>query len=291
MSALTPACDPPATPHIEVDHLHLGYPGKSRSGPVVACRDLNFAIGRGEFVVLVGPSGCGKTTFLESLAGLGHVGAGELRIDGKPVTGPDRDRSLVFQAPSLLPWRDVYGNVIFGVQAQGRLDEAARRRARAIIEMVGLSHVSRWRPRELSGGMRQRVNLARALLTQPRLLLLDEPFGALDAQTREVLQDELLRIWQESAMSHSTTAIFVTHDVSEAVLLADRVIVFSRPPGRVLEDIGVDLPRPRVRRSQPFTHYEERILAALYGRRQQAGAGGDPAAAAWPPASPADKAS
>jgi len=271
LSALTPAGGPPATPYIEVDHLYLGYPGKGRRAPVVACRDLNFTIGPGEFVVLVGPSGCGKTTFLESLAGLGHVGAGELRIDGERVTGPARDRGLVFQSPSLFPWRDVYGNIIFGVQAQGRLDESARQRARAVIEMVGLSHVAGWRPQALSGGMKQRVNLARALLTQPRLLLLDEPFAALDAQTREQLQDELMRIWQESAMSRSTTAVFVTHDVREAVLLADRVIVFSRPPGRILEDIRVDLPRPRMsqlRRSQSFARYEERILAAIYERRQ-----------------------
>jgi NitT/TauT family transport system ATP-binding protein len=264
MSALTPTGGPQATPYIEVDHLYLGYPGESRAGPVVACHDLNFMIGRGEFVVLVGPSGCGKTTFLEALAGLGHVGAGELRIDGTPVAGPGRDRSLVFQNPSLFPWRDVYGNVIFGVQAQGRLDPAARERARAVLGLVGLSHVAGWRPHQLSGGMRQRVNLARALVTEPRLLLLDEPFSALDAQTREVLQDELVRIWREPAMGQSTTAIFVTHDVSEAVVLADRVIVFSKPPGRVLEDIRVDLPRPRARRSQPFAHYEERILAALY---------------------------
>jgi len=271
MNAPTPVVDPRATPHIEVDHLYLGYPGKGRSAPVIACRDLNFTIGRGEFVVLVGPSGCGKTTFLESVAGLGHVGAGELRIEGKPVSGPGRDRSLVFQSPSLFPWRDVYGNVIFGVQAQGRLDAEARQRVREIIEMVGLSHVATWRPRQLSGGMRQRVNLGRALVTQPRLLLLDEPFGALDAQTREMLQDELMRIWQESAMSRSTTAIFVTHDVREAVLLADRVIVFSRPPGRVLEDIRVDLPRPRasvVRRSQSFARYEQRVLDALYHGHQ-----------------------
>ncbi len=270
MSTLTSAGGRRPGFHVEVEHLYLGYPGKRRSEPVVACRDLSFTISHGEFVVLVGPSGCGKTTFLEALAGLGHVGAGALRIDGKPVTGPGRDRSLVFQAPSLFPWRDVYGNVIFGVQAQGRLDEAAKERARAVIEMVGLSHVANWRPQELSGGMKQRANLARALVTEPRLLLLDEPFGALDAQTREALQDELVRIWQESAMSRSTTAVFVTHDVREAVLLADRVIVFSKPPGRVLEDIRVDLPRPRVsavRRSQSFAQCEERILTALYERQ------------------------
>jgi NitT/TauT family transport system ATP-binding protein len=253
---------------------------------VVACHDLNFTIGHGEFIALVGPSGCGKTTFLESLAGLAPVGAGELRIGGNPVTGPGRDRSLVFQSPSLFPWRDVYGNVIFGCQAQGRLDQAAKARATAIIEMVGLSDVAHRRPQELSGGMKQRVNLARALVTEPRLLLLDEPFGALDAQTREVLQDELVRIWQESAMGRSTTAVFVTHDVREAVLLADRVIVFSKSPGRVLEDIRIDLPRPRVsevRRSQSFTQYEERILAALYGRRPHTGPNDDVTAAAWSP--------
>ena len=268
------AGDPSTTPYIEVDHLYLGYAGKTRSEPVIACRDLNFTIGSGEFVALVGPSGCGKTTFLESLAGLAQVGAGKLAIGGKPVTGPGRDRSLVFQSPSLFPWRDVYGNVIFGCQAQGRLNEAAKARAKAIIEMVGLSHVAKRRPQELSGGMKQRVNLARALVTEPRLLLLDEPFGALDAQTREVLQDELVRIWQESAMGKSTTAVFVTHDVREAVLLADRVIVFSKSPGRVLEDIRIDLPRPRVsevRRSQSFTEFEERILGALYGRQRQTG--------------------
>jgi NitT/TauT family transport system ATP-binding protein len=276
--------DPPSTPYIEVDHLYLGYPGKRRGEPVIACHDLNFTIGHGEFVVLVGPSGCGKTTLLESMAGLAQAGAGELRIDGKPVTGPGRDRSLVFQSPSLFPWRDVYGNVVFGCQAQGRLDEAAKARANAIIEMVGLSHVARRHPQELSGGMKQRVNLARALVTEPRLLLLDEPFGALDAQTREVLQDELVRIWQDSSMGRSTTAVFVTHDVREAVLLADRVMVFSKSPGRVLEDIRIDLPRPRVsevRRSQSFAQYEERILAALYGREHQSEASSDAAAAAW----------
>src|SRR6185437_8563197 len=136
------AGDPAAPPYIEVDHLYLGYPGKRRNEPVIACRDLNFTIGHGEFVVLVGPSGCGKTTFLESLAGLAQAGAGELRIDGRAVTGPGRDRSLVFQSPSLFPWRDVYGNVIFGCQAQGRLDDAARARARAVIDMVGLADVA-----------------------------------------------------------------------------------------------------------------------------------------------------
>jgi NitT/TauT family transport system ATP-binding protein len=263
---------PGAAPYIEVDHLYLGYPGKRRDEAVIACRDLNFTIEAGEFVVLVGPSGCGKTTFLESLAGLAQAGAGQLRIGGRPVTGPGRDRTLVFQSPSLFPWRDVYGNVIFGAQAQGRLDDATKERARAVIDMVGLGDVAHRHPQELSGGMKQRVNLARALVTEPQLLLLDEPFGALDAMTREVMQDELVRIWQDSAMGRSTTAVFVTHDVAEAVLLADRVIVFSRSPGRIIEDIRIELPRPRaseLRRSPEFTRYEEQILASLYGKQMQ----------------------
>lgn len=275
---------PMTPPYIEVKHLYLGYPGEKRSGPVVACQDLNFTVDRGEFVVLVGPSGCGKTTFLEALAGLAQAGSGELVIDGHQVSGPARDRSLVFQSPSLFPWRDVYGNVIFGCQAQGRLDEAARARATATIDLVGLSDVASRRPQELSGGMKQRVNLARALVTEPRLLLLDEPFGALDAQTRELLQDELVRIWQDSSIGSSTTALFVTHDVREAVLLADRVLVLSKGPGRLVADIRIDLPRPRaskIRQSRSFVEYEQRVLGALYGRQTQAEDDTDAITATW----------
>ena len=254
---------------VEVEHVYLGYPGRRRGEQVVACRDLNLTINRGEFIILVGPSGCGKSTFLEALAGLVPVGAGQIKVDGKVLIGPDRKCSLVFQSPSLFPWRDVYGNVVFGRQAQGRLDERARSRALEIIKMVGLGDVIHRRPRELSGGMRQRVNLARALLTEPSLLLLDEPFGALDAQTREQMQDELVRIWQGSAIESSTTAVFVTHDVSEAVLLADRVLVFSKSPGTVIDDIRINLPRPRdsrIRSSREFVAYHDRILDTLYGR-------------------------
>ncbi len=254
---------------VEVKHVYLGYPGRRRGEQVLACRDLDTVIRRGEFVVLVGPSGCGKTTFLEALAGLVHVGAGEILVDGKAIDSPSKDRSLVFQSPSLFPWRDVYGNVIFGCQAQGRFDERAKARANELIELVGLSDVAHRRPRELSGGMRQRVNLARALLTEPSLLLLDEPFGALDAQTRETMQEELVRIWHGSAVGQSTTAVFVTHDVGEAVLLGDRVLVFSKSPGRITADISVDLVRPRtgdLRSTPEFIAYHDRILDALYGR-------------------------
>lgn len=254
---------------VEVDNVYLGYPGRRRGEQVLACKDLNTTIRKGEFIVLVGPSGCGKSTFLEALAGLVHVGSGEIRVDGKPIDGPARNRSLVFQSPSLFPWRDVYGNVIFGCQAQGRFDADARARADDLIELVGLRDVAHRRPRELSGGMKQRVNLARALLTEPSLLLLDEPFGALDAQTRELMQEELVRIWQGSAIGRSTTAVFVTHDVSEAVLLGDRVLVFSKSPGTIIADIPVDLPRPRtgdIRSTRTFIAYHDRILDALYDR-------------------------
>jgi NitT/TauT family transport system ATP-binding protein len=255
-------------PCIEAKGVHLGYASRGKRDDVLACRDVNVTIEGGEFVVIVGPSGCGKSTFLEALAGLVEVGAGEILVDGTAIRGPARDRALVFQSPSLFPWRTVYGNVIFGLQAQGRIDAAARRKADAVIELVGLSAWRERRPRELSGGMKQRVNLARALVTEPKLLLLDEPFGALDAQTREILQDELTRIWQYSPVGAATTAVFVTHDVREAVLLADRVLVFSKGPGRIVADIRIDLPRPRtsdIRRSVEFTAYEERVLTELYG--------------------------
>lgn len=258
---------------LEVDNVHLGYAGSANGSQVLACRGLNVRIARGEFVVLVGPSGCGKTTFLEALAGLVPVGAGQIRIDGKPIHGADRNRALVFQSPSLFPWRDVYGNAVFGLEAQGRLDDEAKARVTRILEMVGLSKVTHRRPRELSGGMKQRVNLARALATEPELLLLDEPFGALDAQTRENLQDELVRIWQGLSAGTATTAVFVTHDVREAVLLADRVLVFSEGPGTIVADVHIDLPRPRtadVKRSAAFLRYEADILGRLYGTAPQA---------------------
>lgn len=254
--------------YVAVEHVTLGYPGAAGRAPVLACLNLDIEVEQGEFLCLVGPSGCGKTTFLEALAGLVPIADGDIRINGVRVRGPGRDRALVFQSPSLFPWRDVYGNVMFGLQAQGRLGAQGRARCESVIELVGLTNAVHRRPRELSGGMKQRVNLARALVTEPPLLLLDEPFSALDAQTRETMQDELVRIWQEFTGDVARTAIFVTHDVREAVLLSDRVAVFSQGPGQIVADIRVDLPRPRsaeIRRSPHFISIEEQILSALYG--------------------------
>ncbi|MCE7002059.1 ABC transporter ATP-binding protein [Kibdelosporangium philippinense] len=244
--------------------LRLGHRSRRGGGFTLACADLDLHIDEREFVVIVGPSGCGKTTFLEAVAGLVPVAGGSLELHGKRINGPGPERSLVFQQASLYPWRDVLSNVLFGLEMQGRLTGQSTQRAHDLLEVAGLAHVKQKYPHELSGGMRQRVNLARALATDPALLLLDEPFSALDAQNREILQDELLRIWQSDEARK--TALFVTHDVNEAVLLADRVLVFSSSPGRVALEITIDAPRPRDaawRRSAEFIAYGDKIIEAL----------------------------
>jgi sulfonate transport system ATP-binding protein len=255
---------------LDARQLRLGHRARRGGGFTLACEDLNISIAEHEFVVIVGPSGCGKTTFLEAVAGLVPVVGGALELHGNPINGPGPERSLVFQHASLFPWRTVLANVEFGPQVQGRLDRPARERARELLDITGLDHVADKYPHELSGGMRQRVNLARALATDPTLLLLDEPFGALDAQTRENLQDELLRIWQADTVAGRKTALFVTHDVNEAVLLADRVLVFSPSPAHVALELTIDVPRPRNaawRRSAEFLAYGDKILDALHPSR------------------------
>lgn len=265
-SAAGKDADDPA--YVEVNGVQLGYRNKKTGEYTFACADLDFSIARGEFVVIVGPSGCGKTTFLEALAGLVPVTAGKINLGGRKVTKPGPDRSLVFQNASLFPWRTVRDNVLFALQAERKLSAESTRQADALIELVGLGHVAHRHPQELSGGMKQRVNLARALVTGPDLLLLDEPFGALDALTRAAMQHELVRVWQSGDLGAAKTAVFVTHDVEEAVYLADRVIVFSPPPGRVAADIRISLPRPRRpegKRSPEFVGYVDAVLAELHG--------------------------
>src|SRR6266446_3377704 len=231
--------------------------------PFCAVDGASLEVRPGEFVSIVGPSGCGKTTFLNAVDGLQPISGGALELNGKPIQRPGRDRAMVFQQASLLPWRTVLGNVVYGLELLGRASKRERNdRAREFIRLVGLEGFEDAFPTELSGGMQQRVNLARALATDPEMLLLDEPFAALDAQTREFMQRELVRIWGATRK----TALFITHDIKEAVYLADRVVVFSRRPGRVKTEIKIDLPRPRdlrVKRDPRFLEYEDQIWSSI----------------------------
>jgi NitT/TauT family transport system ATP-binding protein len=224
-------------------------------------RGVSLDIEEGEFACILGPSGCGKTTFLNIVAGLASSSSGMIRIGDAPIKGPGPDRAMVFQQPSLLPWRTVLGNVVYGLELSGRYRRKREQRnqcARRYIELVGLTGFENSYPAQLSGGMQQRVNLARALATDPAMLLMDEPFGALDALTRESMQFELLRIWQEARK----TVLFITHDIVEAVYLADRVFIFSNRPGSVKETVSIELARPRspeMKRTPEFTGYEDRL--------------------------------
>ena len=211
------------------------------SGGVQALADVDLAIGEGEFVALLGPSGCGKSTLLNLLAGFEAPTAGSLRFDGVGVARPGPDRAVVFQEASLLPWLNVWQNVVFGPQVQGLPRADYEPRAAEMLRLVGLENFRDALPSQLSGGMRQRVGIARALVMNPRALLMDEPFGALDAQTRLTMQQLLLDVWQRL----KTTVLFVTHDIDEAILLADRVCVMSARPGRITRDIPITLRRPR----------------------------------------------
>ena len=229
-----------AAPLIVVSDLEKTYTTKGRT-LVKALGGISVEVGNGEFVTIVGQSGCGKTTLLKILAGLLARSAGTVTLRGEPVNGPRRDIGIVFQDPVLLPWRTVLDNVMLPIEVL-HLDRAQfRTRAMQLIHLVGLETFEDKYPHELSGGMRQRVALARALVHDPSLLLMDEPFGALDAMTREFMNLELLRIWQEA----KKTVVFITHSIPEAVFLADRVIVMSARPGRITEIVKVDLPRPR----------------------------------------------
>jgi NitT/TauT family transport system ATP-binding protein len=231
--------------------------------PFLAVDRASLEIGAGEFVSIVGPSGCGKTTFLNAVDGLQPISGGSLELNGRAIARPGPDRAMVFQQPSLLPWRTVMGNVVYGLEMQGRTSKSERHeRASELINLVGLAGFESAFPTELSGGMQQRVNLARALATDPDMLLLDEPFAALDAQTREFMQRELLRIWGATRK----TALFITHDIKEAVYLADRVMVFSKRPGRVKTCVEIDLPRPRelsIKRDARFLEYEDQIWNSI----------------------------
>ncbi len=237
--------------------LQISHLGKS-FGELRALQDIDLVVERGEFIAVVGPSGCGKTTFLRIVAGLEPASAGEVKLDGRPVSGPGLDRGFVFQTDNLLPWRTVFANAIIGREVAGQVGPAERQRTMELLKLVGLEGFESYHPRQLSGGMRQRVNLARALAIDPEILLMDEPFSSLDAQTREIMQTELMRIWEAGRK----TVLFVTHQIDEAVFLADRVIVFARRPGRLRENVAIELPRPRalaIKRTAEFVRYVDYI--------------------------------
>jgi NitT/TauT family transport system ATP-binding protein len=241
-----------------------------RNGKSLAIVEIDeFAAREGEFITVIGPSGCGKSTFLHIMGGFIKPEAGSIRVDGRQVDGPGPDRGMMFQEFSLFPWKSVAGNIAWGLEAQGfeksKIDEIVERQ----LAMIGLAEFRNHYPAELSGGMKQRAALARVLAFDPKVLLMDEPFGALDAQTREVMQEELMNLWERTRK----TVVFVTHDIDEAVFLADRVVVLTARPARVREEIKIDLPRPRdiaVRKSVQCLEYRNYIWDLIRSESQSA---------------------
>jgi NitT/TauT family transport system ATP-binding protein len=248
--------------HVRVEDLTVAYEKPRQTGTFTAISGMNLDVARGTFVTIVGPSGCGKSSLLMAVAGLVKPASGRVLVNGQPVTGPGRDRAMVFQDFALMPWRTVLDNVRFGLELQGWTGEDITARARRYVDLVGLTGFEHYHPHQLSGGMKQRVGIARALAVDPEILLLDEPFGALDAQTRDQMGTELLAIWERSRK----TALFVTHGIDEAILLGDRVVVMASKPGRIVETMQVELPRPRTLEmmdSDRYVAYRRRIRACL----------------------------
>jgi len=241
-----------------IDHVSKSF--KTATGDVLALDQVSLQVGEGQFVCIVGASGCGKTTLLNIIAGLEKPDSGTVLADGKPVVSPGRDRLVMFQESALFPWLDVFGNVLFPLKLKPNLTNKDRRDvARYYLELVGLTRFERANIHELSGGMKQRVALARALAPNPRVLLMDEPFAALDALTREQLYGDLQRIWKE----RKKTIVFVTHNVREAACLGDRVLLFSPHPGRIQEEFQIDLPRPRDINTVDLAGYAAKIMGSL----------------------------
>ena len=232
----------PAEPIIEIDHVSQVFKTSSRRDHT-ALSNISLSVEEGAFVSILGPSGCGKSTLIYIVGGFVSPTSGTAKMKGKPITGPGTDRGPVFQEFALFPWKSVLGNVMYGPLQQGMNSAKAEARALELIAMVGLTGFEKFYPKELSGGMKQRVALARTLAYGPEVLLMDEPFGALDAHTRTRLQNDLLEIWERDRK----TVLFVTHSVEEAVFLSDKVVMMSRSPGRIREVIDIDLPRPRRR--------------------------------------------
>ncbi|WP_408068500.1 ABC transporter ATP-binding protein [Xanthobacter oligotrophicus] len=264
MEALSPTGAPSSDtaidrgPGIRLDVENVSHAFSLEGAPLPVLRQVSFKAAPGEFVALLGPSGCGKSTLLRLVAGLDHPTEGRVAADGAAIVDPDPSRILVFQDPTLYPWRTVGANVALGLEARG-LQRRLRGRVQDVLELVGLANFASAYPRQLSGGMAQRVALARALVNDPRLLLLDEPLGKLDSLTRITMQAEILKLWQDARF----TALLVTHDVEEALFLAERVIVFSDRPARIKADVKVDVPYPRHRGDPRLAELRHHLLGLL----------------------------
>ncbi len=238
----------------QVGKIYADYQG----GAINALEPVDLDVAPGEFVAIIGPSGCGKSTLLRLIAGLEKPSAGTLQVDGAPIAGPDYTRGLVFQDPMLFPWKNIWHNVATGLEARGLL-AGQKDEVDQFLALVGLADFAGVFPHQLSGGMAQRAALARALVNHPKILLLDEPLGALDALTRMTMQDEILSIWAQ----RRTTMLFVTHDIDEALYLSQRIVIMSERPGRIKDIMAIDIPRPRRRNAPDFFAYRSRLLALL----------------------------
>jgi NitT/TauT family transport system ATP-binding protein len=247
-------------PLVRVDHVFKEYDDGIKR--VMVLKDIDLEMNRNEFVALVGPSGCGKSTLLRMLCGLDRSTKGQVLYDGEPIRADNPKVMMMFQSFALFPWLDVVDNIALGLEAQGWSREARRKKAEELIEVIGLEGFEEAYPRELSGGMKQRVGLARALATDPVLLCMDEPFSALDPLTAEALREEILRLWSDPSLPPEAV-VMVTHDVAEAVAMADRILVFSARPGHILADERVKLSRPRDRKSPEFYEETDRIFKLI----------------------------
>jgi NitT/TauT family transport system ATP-binding protein len=253
---------------VTIKNLKKSYTTRDKDGKndkeFLAIENFTLGIKKGEFVTIVGPSGCGKSTFLDMLAGLSKPTSGEIYIDGKLITGPDLDRGIILQGYALFPWLTAQENIEFGLEIKGMSKDKRREISSKFINLVGLNKFEKRYPHELSGGMKQRVAIARALAYNPEVLLMDEPFAAVDAQTRELLQEELLTIWEKT----NKTIVFITHSIEEAIFLGDRVVVMSANPGKIKEIIKINLQRPRsivdIRDSKAFNENRNRIWQLLH---------------------------
>ena len=236
---------------VVIDNISISYFNRNKN--VYALRDISTTINPGEFVCLLGPSGCGKSSLLNGIAGFVDPSKGQFYLDNKKIMGPSPEMGMVFQQYSLYPWKTVKENIAFGPSINNRGDESPEKIAMNFLEMIGLSKYANHFPNELSGGMQQRVGIARALANYPDVLLMDEPFGALDSQTRIIMQENLLKLWREFKI----TVVFVTHDIDEAVFLADRILLMSTLPGKIKKDLKVDLPRPRDKETTDSSRFIE----------------------------------